>query len=353
MHYLKSPYPHSLLPFTQSHKRPKVTGTMETRKTSIPLSYTSNPIKPRHTHARVKKRTQLPLSYHRCQQTEHTGRVTNTQTRTPSCSALSPSLNSFQCILPLACHSSPQYYQSLSPRPHNGSSCSCCICGSRYFKVLAGWIKRGMWKMNSHSQEGHMSWMHNKLREWQGEKKAEEGNGKERGKKKSFTSCLKHCRHLHGNNITHPNGNKMHLWLLLCAYNQRHFSGPVFHTAECGADGFLCQILSANSLHIPTIAAGFALVEWFHHHYCYMPLKFVGFFFFFFLEGSWGVGSKWPGWWSTAVRLQNAVAVSCTLLCAWSCGSSALPPVTQGNWPPLKHPLTPPLLLLLCRLEGN
>lgn len=183
MHYLKSPYPHSLLPFTQSHKRPKVTGTMETRKTSIPLSYTSNPIKPRHTHARVKKRTQLPLSYHRCQQTEHTGRVTNTQTRTPSCSALSPSLNSFQCILPLACHSSPQYYQSLSPRPHNGSSCSCCICGSRYFKVLAGWIKRGMWKMNSHSQEGHMSWMHNKLREWQGEKKAEEGNGKERGKK--------------------------------------------------------------------------------------------------------------------------------------------------------------------------
>lgn len=33
-----------------------------------------------------------------------------------------PSLNSFPCILQLGCHSSPQRYQSLSPRPHNGSS---------------------------------------------------------------------------------------------------------------------------------------------------------------------------------------------------------------------------------------
>ncbi len=117
MHYLKS-LPLALLPFTQSHKRPKVTGTMETRRSSIPPAHTSNPIK--NTHKQTN--TQLPLTYHHCPRTLHTRKAARLQTRTPSCFCSQPSLNSIPCILQLACHSSPQCYQSLSPRPHNGSS---------------------------------------------------------------------------------------------------------------------------------------------------------------------------------------------------------------------------------------
>lgn len=52
----------------------------------------------------------------------------------------------------------------------------------------------------------------------------------ETGRKKNWErkvgglrSCLRQCRHLRGNNITHRNGNKMPLWLFLYARNQRQF----------------------------------------------------------------------------------------------------------------------------------
>lgn len=90
MHYLKSlllTLCVSLLPLTQSHKRPKVTGTMKTRRSSIPLPTPVTPQK--HTHTQASKHTQLPLTYHHCLHTLHTCKAANTQTYTPLCSALS------------------------------------------------------------------------------------------------------------------------------------------------------------------------------------------------------------------------------------------------------------------------
>lgn len=74
------------------------------------------------THTPANKHPQLPLTYHSYSHAVYACKAANTQTRTPLLFCSQPSLNSFPCILQLACHSSPQRYQSLSPRPHNGSS---------------------------------------------------------------------------------------------------------------------------------------------------------------------------------------------------------------------------------------
>ena len=109
MHYLKS-LPLTLPASPQSHKRPKVTGTMETRRSSIPLP---TPITPSNAHTQANK---LPLTYHR--RRPHTGVHTFRGSEHTDAHALvfcsQPSLNSFPCILQLACHSSPPSAISLS-----------------------------------------------------------------------------------------------------------------------------------------------------------------------------------------------------------------------------------------------
>lgn len=114
---------HSLLPFTQSHKKAKGQHNGEKEDLHPPWP---TPVTPSntHTHTQANKHTQLTSNFSPPQRTHtYTSRYSKrAQTRTPSCSALSLLWIPSHVSLLLACHSSPQRYQSLSPRPHNGSS---------------------------------------------------------------------------------------------------------------------------------------------------------------------------------------------------------------------------------------
>lgn len=101
----------------------------------------------------------------------------------------------------------------------------------------------------------------------------------ETGKKKNWErkaggglrSCLRQCRHLRGNNITHRNGNKMRLWLFLYARNQRPFLRQ--SVPRGGSDGSLLWDFEFTSY----LNKVYTLAHWFHHHHRHhrhMPPKF-------------------------------------------------------------------------------
>lgn len=107
MHYLKS------LPLTlcsppvhsESQKAKGHSHNGDEEVLHLPPAHTSNPTK--HTHTQADKHTQLPLTYHHCPHTVHPCKAANTQNMRTLVFFSQPSLNSFPCILQLACHSSP------------------------------------------------------------------------------------------------------------------------------------------------------------------------------------------------------------------------------------------------------
>lgn len=113
MHYLKSLSLTLCLSPPIHSKSQKAKGHWHNGDKEVlhPPAHTNDPIKHTHKPVNTHTHTQLPMTYHRCPHTVHTFKATHTHTLV-FCSQ--PSLNSFPCILQLACHSSPHRYQSLS-----------------------------------------------------------------------------------------------------------------------------------------------------------------------------------------------------------------------------------------------
>ena len=127
--------------------------------------------------------------------------------------------------------------------------------------------------------------MHNKPGDWQGKKKKEKREREQReegvrmrrrrrrglGVKHSLTSCLKHCRHLRGNNITTP-PKKMEI---KCLFD---FSSKAIFKTECfqgGSAALSVRYRVRISPRIATVSAAFLRsARWFHHPHM-PPLKFL------------------------------------------------------------------------------